>query len=229
MNNMSKQEQIITLFKGNFQAKDYLKRAEPCKFTCENQSECEVDVVNDPIWMPVLGDEDTKIMIVAEAPSFHKKYGVGPHVGGRIDDWIKENDKDAGPLLSFVGKCFHTAPYFTDLMKCGLQKQSNSIKNAKFPMRTKNCVVKYLIEEIRIIKPEVILCVGKRAYDELIKYKDQYNYKIIKLLHYGKQANLQLTSADKENIIWPLQCNKISKDKAIKSLLQLNSIKKLLS
>lgn len=222
---LNKEDRIIDLFHDSFKAESYLKRGMPCIFKCEHQSECEVDIKNEPIWMPAFGDNGTKVMIVAEAPS--STGGKGPHIGGYIKDWEKENETTVNSLFRYVRKFYNTIPYFTDLMKCGISRQSTEKKNKVFNKRTKYCADKFLIKEIEIITPEVILCVGKRAFDALNNYKDKYNYELIQLIHYGRQANLPLTSEDKENIIWPLQSNKISKDEIGKNISKLSFIRKL--
>ncbi len=211
---MSKTEKIIQLFSNVFDTGDFYTRGEAHGFKCPcmEMEECSVNKDQEPIWSSCLGDEDTNVMIVAEAPS--SKGGTGPHIAGLVENW--NDEETVNSLFRFVRAHFNTIPYFTDLMKCGVERQT---KNAKriFKKRIANCVSVFLLKEIRLIKPKIILCVGVESYNALIHAKEigkiDGTIELVKLIHYGKQANLPLTSSDKENIIWPFQVGKINTDK----------------
>lgn len=179
-------------------------------FYCENIGKCNVNIQEEAIWSPAFGDDNTNVMLIAEAPSVTG--GKGPHTGGKFEDFGLQN------LINFVKKYFNTTPHFTDLMKCGVSRQSAENKSRVFKLRKDNCFEKFLIREIEIIKPEFILCLGNSAFDainkEILKNDSRINKstKVIKLVHYSKQANLQLTMKDKEDIIWPIQIGKLEKD-----------------
>lgn len=211
---MNRNNKIAELFSQDFICKDFFQRGKADAFHCPLQNECKVNQIEEPIWSPSLGDEGTEIMIVAEAPS--GTGGLGPYIAGLTKDWKGEKIVDA--LFNFVKKHFSTVPYFTDLMKCGLAKQTKEAKKI-FKNRISNCISHYLIKEIEIIKPRIILCLGSESYSALQKAKSNNiinkNIEIIKLIHYGRQANLPLTIEDKENLIWPFQVNKISKESMV--------------
>jgi uracil-DNA glycosylase family 4 len=158
---------------------------------------------------PLFGDNDTKIMLVAEAPSVRKN-NVGSYVGGMLKD---VPGKNLSSIRDFIKKHYNTTPYFTDLMKCGAEKQTREVKSRIFEIRTENCVKHYLLKEIRIIKPKILICLGWRSFSKLKKVQNEKiipkNIKVINLLHYGSQANLPLTSQDKLNYIWPVQIGKL--------------------
>ena len=211
---MTQHQQISELLSYDFKCKSFLERSRADGFTCPKQSQCKVDQKNEPIWSPGIGDEGTSVMIVAEAPS--KKAGLGPHISGLMETFSHEEAVNG--LLRFVKKHFNTVPYFTDLMKCGVAEQTKQAKLV-FRDRTSNCVEHFLLKEIEIIKPLVILCIGASSFYALKQCKEtgkiDENIKIVKLIHYGQQANLPLTKEDKENIIWPLQLGKISPEKIV--------------
>lgn len=151
-------------------------------------------------------------MIVAEAPS--SKGGIGPHIGGLVEKW---DDEDAvNSLFRFVKTMFETIPYFTDLMKCGVMRQTRDAKRV-FKKRIVNCLGMFMLKEIQIINPKIILCVGIESYNALTLAKEtgrvDESIELVKLIHYGKQANLPLSSSDKENIIWPYQVGKLDPER----------------
>jgi hypothetical protein len=101
-------------------------------------------------------------------------------------------------------------------MKCGVHKQTREDKKAVFQIRTANCLEQFLLKEIQILEPEIILCVGKESHVALKQCQKsgriKATIKLVPLIHYGKQAGLPLTSADKQNLIWPLQVGKLSRE-----------------
>lgn len=205
-------KKIEKLFKKDFQCDDFYKRGSAMKFTCPKIKECKVNEETEPIWTSYIGDDNSNVMVVAEAPS--KTGGTGAQIGGLTID----NMKDPGlrALFNFVKNYFNTIPYFTDLMKCGVAKQTKEYKKV-FKIRKSNCVKHFLLKEIEILKPRVILCVGSESFNEIKNAREKGIIKneieVYKLLHYGRQANLPIKSDDKEKIIWPYQINRISKDK----------------
>ena len=210
---MTKYDQIVALFQKDFICNDFAIRGKAEAFICPLQQECKVNQVAEPIWTAALGSDDTKVMIVAEAPS--AKGGIGPHIGGLVKNWTHE--KSVNSLFTFVQKYFNTIPYFTDLMKCGVSRQTKEKKSLVFKARIKNCLTHYLLKEIKIIKPEIILCVGNLSFSALKDCRNRGlindSTKLVKLIHYGRQAGLPLSPDDKKNLIWPIQVGKVSKDR----------------
>jgi uracil-DNA glycosylase family 4 len=213
---MDKRSQIRKLF-SNFECIEFFKydkkhnKFDPrVQFKCEHEGkgECEINRKKEPIWSPAFGDENAKVMLVGEAPS--TSGGVGPHLGGLFKQWDAWEFRDV-----FVEK-FRCMPYFTDLVKCGPENAKNK---SVVRRRAKYCGKKFLINEIRIINPDFIYCVGRESYSWLRDYRDEYglvnsNGKRIELqqiIHYSKQAGLPLTSADKE-MIWRWQLGLAKKD-----------------
>ena len=114
-------------------------------------------------------------------------------------------------LLRFVERYYKCIPHFTDLMKCGIAKQNREQKRI-FEIRKRNCVERYLRDEIRIIDPKVILCIGAMAYTAVVELKEKGAIapeQIVKLVHYSRQASLPLSAADKENVVWPFQAGMV--------------------
>jgi uracil-DNA glycosylase len=206
---LDKNEDVKRLYSQAFAVsspEDWDHKGQRVEFKCPYAQVCSVDQEKEAMWSPALGDPDNKVMVVAEAPSTAE--GGGLHIGGLTRDW-KENEKGGvGDFLAFVKRRFRANPHFTDVMKCGVARQTRERKRV-FELREKNCVENYLLEEIRIVAPEVILCVGKtasRVLKELQnKRKISNSIKLVELLHYSAQANLPVTIKDKVNIIWPIQ------------------------
>lgn len=218
---MTKNKQIIKLFAEVFKTDSFSKKGPAKGFTCQSQRKCKVNSEHEAIYSPILGDSQTRIMIVGEAPS--SAGGTGPHIGGCVKDYLKkglsENEEPQNALFRFVKKYYKTTPYFTNLMKCGVSQQTKEKKKSVFEIRTKNCAEHFLLKEIEIIDPEVVLCVGKESRDVLQSFQKngriKKSTKLVFLIHYSKQAGLPLTIKDKEKVIWPLQVQvgKLPKEK----------------
>ncbi|HHT9120641.1 MAG TPA: uracil-DNA glycosylase family protein [Candidatus Hypogeohydataceae bacterium YC41] len=210
---MGKYKQIVELLSQSFkcQYQDFFKRGEMVDFrgemvdfACENKSKCEVKE-SEPIWSPAFGTEGTKVMIVAEAPSAAE--GKGPFSGGLVKQWTKKIEPYYYALFQFVEE-YYSTPYFTDLVKCGVSKQTKEMKKS-LKKRISNCVERFLLREIAIIHPRDILCLGKESYCTLKKLQNEgkikRNIKLFQLIHCSNQARLTLSLQDKENVIWPFQ------------------------
>ena len=120
---MTKNEKIFKLFSNNFQCDDFRKNGQALGFSCPHEKECNVNKHDQPIWSAAVGDENTSVMIVGEAPS--KTGGPGPHIGGLLANWEVDKRSPVGSQRSFVQEYYHTIPYFTDLAKCGVVRQQD--------------------------------------------------------------------------------------------------------
>ncbi|MBA7547785.1 hypothetical protein ES705_40221 [subsurface metagenome] len=223
---MDKQSKLIKLFSEAFEISAFDK-SQKCRFFCEKKESCKVTNI-DPKYPGAIGDDNTDIMLIAEAPSASGGYGA--HNGGKIEN-IEENKKSPlYDLIDFIKNNYHTIPYFTDLIKCGVSKQKNK---SKLRYRKKNCMEKFLMKEINIIKPKIIFCIGKSAYEALVDYQEKEkidSYVQIKyLVHYSRQANFNLSIEDKKEIIWKIQAGLIGKEQIKNRILELSYIKDILS
>lgn len=212
---MSKTTDIIDLFSekmfsGNLKKETFLNRGElKIPFTCKYKFKCEVDEYLQPIWTAAIGsdkkgNDNFDIMAIGEAPSATEKVGV--HMGGRFDSWKDNSESPVVPFREWVKShnfegIGYVTPYLTDLAKCGVSKQKEkSVLNIRIPI----CVKHILEQEIKLIKPRVILCIGNvpfRYVSDLIK-ESYPKTALFKLTHYGRQANLPLSIEDKMKIIW---------------------------
>ena len=215
---MDKQSDLIKLFSEAFEIKAFDK-SQKCRFYCEKKESCKVTNIY-PKYPGAMGDENTDIMLIAEAPSASKGYGA--HNGGKVENFEKYKKSPLYAVVDFVKKNYHTIPYFTDLVKCGFQNQNNK-STIKF--RIDNCMEKFLFKEIEIINPKTIFAIGKVAYNNLKKHRQKIssNIKIISLIHYGRQANLPLSIDEKEKIIWPIEAGLV--DKKSINISELNYFK----
>ena len=220
---MNIHHRLNKLFTKDFHAKDLTKKVAVKTFSCPLITICKVNLKKESCFTPYLGNVGTKIMLVAEAPSVKRK-NVGAHVAGLFEN---TENKSLNSIRNFVEKYFNTTPYFTDLMKCGVRKQTREEKKKIFGIRTEKCMKHYLLKEIKILQPEIILCLGYLAYTKLKEAKKNgkidNHIKLRKLLHYGTQASWSLNAEDKLNYIWPLQLGKIPDAK----LSNLSYFKKL--
>ena len=105
---------------------------------------------------PVVGEGNlnAQIMFIGEAPGFNEDKQGRPFVGkaGKIFD----------ELLSFVG-LKREEIYITNILKCRPPGNKNPTKE-----EIKACTF-YLDEQIRIIKPSVICCLGNFASSYILK------------------------------------------------------------
>jgi hypothetical protein len=101
------------------------------------KKECNVRERKEPIWTPRFGDDNTRVMIVAEAPS--KMAGLGLHVGGLLSGCSEDHRSPLYKLRDFVKENYKTTPYFTDLVKCGAASQEKRVKRI-LKKRAKTCV-----------------------------------------------------------------------------------------
>jgi uracil-DNA glycosylase len=214
---MNKRDEIFNLFNKKLFAEkldmeDFLKWTPPNKsearvFACEHKDCCGVDENKHPIWTPAFGDVNTTVMVVGEAPS--ATGGLSIHFGGLFGDWENNARSPVVPLRDWVKDSdnYGTIPYFTDLAKCGSAKQQDK---AELNVRIPKCVKYLLTEEIEIIKPETILCVGNRAYDSVSTLELKGKPKVFKLLHYSNQGTLPLSIEDKKQVIWKWQTHLLS-------------------
>ncbi len=199
------------LFAEKLQMRDFWERTLPNSsemhvFVCKHKDDCKVVRSKHPIWTPALGDANTTVMIVGEAPSATE--GPGLHFGGLFEDWENDPRSPVVQLRDWVKdrKNYGTIPYFTDLAKCGLAKQQGKgLLNVRIP----KCMAYLLQKEIELVAPKTILCLGNRAYDFVSKLKTR-DVDIFKLLHWSNRASLPLSIEDKREIIWRWQTRKLS-------------------
>lgn len=202
--------QIKKLFQRDFISKNYEDSLRADDFICPFVKECKVFKDKIPIYTSNFGEEKSTIMIIAEAPSATE--GIGIFISKEFKNINKSNKSPLYFLKEFVEKYYNETPYFTDLVKCGVARQKEKKILSK---RAKNCFDRYLIYEINIIKPLLIICVGNLAYDFIInaqnKSRISNKIKIAKIIHYSRRAGLPLNNKDKE-LIWKIQMGIINNE-----------------
>jgi hypothetical protein len=222
---MTKNEQIIELFKREFaEFHQFTKNRNSCSFKCSCMDSCKVDLVKEAAYTPAIGNENTEVMLVAESPS--TKLGKGAFIAGHVDA-IDPGDKTINKLIGTIKKYYGgITPYFTDVIKCGLER--TALKE-KLAARKKNCVEKFLIQEIKIMHPKKIVCVGKFSFDIVktiqVQGKIDSKIEVVQITHYSQRGSLPLTIDDKAEIMWPIELGLISKEEALKGALELKHIK----
>ena len=236
MTDSSKISKLESLFQTAFNIENLRtsKKLNKTDFHCSNCNQCSVDIKSEPIYTPFIGDENTKIMIIGEAPSRSGiNGGSGPHIGG---DFKSLEDSGKSPITEvreFVKENYGgTIPYFTDMIKCGIAKQNE--KREKLSIRAEKCIEKFLREEIKIIDPDIIFCTGNFVYDYIFNKqqagKIDGGVRIIKLVHYSRRASLPLSIRDKRELIWKIQANLISEENLKRiNILELNAVKQYLN
>jgi len=212
---MTKNDEIFKLFSEAFVTRDFRECSPALSFSCPNKTVCKVKKTEEPIWSPSVGSDNTRIMIVAEAPS--NADGPGPRIGGLFEDREGTKQSPIHLLREFVRGKWNTTPYFTNLVKCGVASQSNKdILKKRVPF----CFDRFLRREIEIIEPDIILCVGAVAYTKLGRYQSENlvgrSMELFQLIHYSRQAQLPLSPEDKVSLIWKWQVKDISLDEIAK-------------
>ena len=120
-------------------------------------------------------------------------------------------------------------PYFTDWVKCGPSKttEKETIEKRKF-----FCEKTHLVEEIKILQPKKIFCMGKLCHDNVIRLLETESglteiiskENVVKLTHFSVRAPLPLTPEDKKKI-WQLEMGLIkSRKEAIELILSLEKL-----
>lgn len=228
---MDKSQQLIELFKNDFaDFEKFLEVPAPASFKCSCSKECKVNLEKEAAYTGIIGDLNTDIMIIAESPS--TKNGSGCYTGGQINHLLQGKDKNLKRLIQFLINYDKEKrkPYFTDTIKCGLERTR---EKEKLSPRKDNCTKRFLLKEIEIIQPSLIVCLGRHSYNILLRFKNEGYIKtdinIIMLHHYSNRASLTLTIEDKENIIWPIQLKTVPKSEAFKKALTIKHLEEMIN
>ncbi|MFH1860120.1 MAG: uracil-DNA glycosylase [bacterium] len=121
------------------------------------------------------GDPDAKLMVIGEAPGAQEDMQGQPFVG------------DAGQLLTLMLAAIHIERkdvYITNVVKCRPENNKNPNHDEIEACNS------YLVAQIRVIKPKIILCMGNFAAKTLLKKTEGistlrgkfFDYQGIKLL-----------------------------------------------
>ena len=127
-------------------------------------------------------------------------------VEGFHDTFAKQ--KSYGAMFHSVINIFRLEnAYITNFVKCGKQKNGEFQRLYNYDPEVKNnCFEKFLIEEIKIIKPKVIFALGKAGFNLLNEKEEEINKAIdnkpliIRLPH----PNSQITNEDRKTLLY---CN----------------------
>lgn len=224
-------------------------------FCCPHRTDCLVGAA-DPIYTGWLGDCESDILVVGEAPSSSKAASsadgkaanldcdcVGGsefeqvHLSGYTRNIVAQPKSDLAEFIKFVlGSCLqrmgeHLSPYFTDVVKCGLPKQ-NANGRKLLKMRAQYCVEHILVHEIEIIEPRIIACAGKTAFATIKALKAAgkvpASTTVIPFIHYSRQAQLPLTTEDKVNSVWPIQAGCVPDVEICGRLKNIESVQDLI-
>lgn len=118
-----KNQALIALFQNEFaDFEDFSEFPVRVKLKCNCCESCQVDLSREASYTGILGDTNTDIMIVAESPSTKNRNGC--FVGGSINNLLRSKDKNLKSLINFITNydVKKRQPYFTDTIKCGLEK-----------------------------------------------------------------------------------------------------------
>jgi uracil-DNA glycosylase family 4 len=171
MNNTTYYKKLSKIFSNTFIApdreKDYWKQRE-CEFVCENSCICNIKK-ETPKYTGCVGDINTSIMVIGEAPSGTTKKGEGI-IGGYFKDVTESMKSPLYIVKEFCIENYGKIPYFTDLCKCGVTRQANK---EDLELRFEKCFDKFLIKEIEVVKPEIIFALGNGIKNLLLKNIDR--------------------------------------------------------
>lgn len=205
-----------------------------CSLTCKHAIACEFSLDHEASFSGALGDPESKIMVVAESPS--TRWGKGAHITGLtaklVNDKEIKKSRELLILLEYLKNIYGSFPYFTDFVKCGVKKTR---EKELLTIRKHNCVETHLIEEMKILNPEKIVCLGNDSHDAVVKLfielypKKKVEDHVFKITHFSRSASLPLSMKDKMNVIWKLELGLVkNREEAIQLALQLTHlIKKL--
>jgi len=181
---------LSSLFRQAFDFEALDRHASPVRFYCPSKEICKVDVNRDPIYTPYLGDADSTVMAVAEAPSDAGRFS-GPVIGGTFAQLPTSiEDNRASPIVwarNFVQFQYGTIPHFTDCVKCGLTRQR---RRSLLLDRFDHCRRRFLSMEIYLLRPSVILCFGRSAERQVQLALEEVRMtprpRLVYLAHYSK-------------------------------------------
>lgn len=113
---------------------------------------CELHKSSTNVCIMGKGNPLAKIMLIGEAPGEAESKTGQPFMGKAgqaLDEWLRD--------LDLLGKV-----YITNVCKCRPPK--NRKPN---PLEVKTCTINYLLHELLIIKPQVVVCLGRTAINHI--------------------------------------------------------------
>jgi len=143
---------------------------------CPNLVKSRIQIVNGQ------GHKNAKIFFCGIMPGNHLLHGGADSTG-----IVFKGDK-SGEIFEQLLKDLHinrNQIYVTNLVKCRGATDDNKLYN-RLPTQKEimNCLP-YLLQEINIIKPSVIICFGRLVYNTLISYFIDYKINMpIKFLYH---------------------------------------------
>lgn len=223
---MGKKEELQKLFENTFivdlkENNGYWGKL--CVFKCTNGGEqgvCKTESLEVKRTCAP-GEEKSKVLILGEAPSSGKgtKKRVGAKTSMLFSNITDDNQSPQYLLREVILKQYGSIPFFTDYVKCGVLSQKND--KHKLDVRKEPCFNKFLLEEIKIIQPEVILCCEINVFWFLVKKIKKLinllnNFELIHIYHYTTNQNWnklynELSKQKKESMesvkkkIWKMQ------------------------
>lgn len=231
----SRNEQLKAHFSTHYSSSGVFGESiQKCALTCKHATQCNFLEETEASFTGAMGDPASTVMVVAESPS--GGWGKGAHFSGHSSNLaaVEEGQKvsELMKLLTYLRDLYGAYPYFTDWIKCGVAKTNDK---ALLNIRKYHCVETHLREEIRILNPTKIVCLGNDCFADVSRLAHQMFPEkansdfVIKLTHFSRRASLPLTIKDKMDIIWKLELGLISDEEAARELvLQLSHLKKKL-
>lgn len=142
-----------------------------------------------------------RIKLLENHFKFHKDYY------SNFDDFKERSNTFHKNLFRYISsfldlpkKEIYSQIAHTNLVKCSTKNETEKL-NKKSMMA---CFKKYLLEEIKILKPKVILALGKEVYNFLKKYQYEFNLPIVYIKHpsyfYKKSEEKNILSKIKKEI-----------------------------
>lgn len=124
-----------------------------------------------------VGKKDAALMIIGEAPGFHEDQQGEPFVG-RAGQLLTEMIKSIGFMRTDV--------YIANILKCRPPNNRDPL-----PLEVAMCTT-YLDQQIALVKPRLLLAVGRIASHYLLKTKASLESLRNKIHTYGGPSNLPL-------------------------------------
>lgn len=143
-----------------------IRKSLPLEIDCYLCNQCYNFIGQDIIWGN--GPRGARIMVVGKDSAgrdSNERLWKGSRCTG-----IPLTNKKSGAKIRILLKNAGIDPhevFFTNTVKCNTGYDKH---NDKYKLKYKDlvpCCIKYLLEEIRQISPDVIICLGKEVYDRV--------------------------------------------------------------
>lgn len=169
---MSKNEELKDLFRDVFVVNQEINKdywgSDIDKFCCNCIDSCGYNR-NETKRTCGIGDEKSSVLIIGEAPS---SSGDGEKTSIPFSNLPIKGKSPQYKIRDFIVEKYNgLVPFFTDSIKCGVVTQNE--KKLILDKRKDNCYRKFLLYEIKITYPDVIVIIDQSIFGKFKSSKDK--------------------------------------------------------